>query len=179
MSGTHFKGPVVVAGVEVISATGQVTADIAATAESIGVAEAAESVKTQCVQKVGGTIATTGNTDEYVVAPVDGILTSADVSPLVALATDDTNYITFSVTNLGQAGAGSAAMLAASAANTTKITGGAALAINTKRALTLHGTAGNLVVAKGDLLLIRAAASGTLANTVTRPVYQVCFKKTA
>jgi hypothetical protein len=41
--------------------------------------------------------------------------------------------------------------------------------------LTLNGTAANLVVAAGDRLRIRAAASGTLANTVTFPVYLVNF----
>ncbi len=175
MSGTHFKGPLTVGGVEVVDASGNPTFP----AGSVGVAEVASSVKTQCVQRVGGTIATTGNSDEYVTAPVAGTLSVASVSPLVALTSDDTNYITWTITNLGQAGAGSAAMLAATAPNTTKATGGTGLSINTKRALTVTGTAADLVVAVGDLLLIRAAATGTLANTVTRPVYQLCFLKTA
>lgn len=41
--GTHFKGPITVGGVEVISAAGAVTADIQATAGSIGTAELADS----------------------------------------------------------------------------------------------------------------------------------------
>lgn len=127
------------------------------------------------VQRVGGTIATTGATDEYVVVPEAGSLQSVEVVPLVALTANDTNYITWTIVNLGQAGAGSTAMLAVSNPNTTKATGGVGLAINTKRALTVHGTAANLVVAAGDLLKITATATGTLANTVTRPVYQLRF----
>ena len=130
------------------------------------------------VQKEGGTIATTSTTDEYVTAPETGTLVSAEVAPLVALTANDTNYITWSITNLGQAGAGSTAMLAVSDANTTKATGGTGLAISTKRSLTVHGTAANVAVTQGDLLRIRATATGTLANTVTRPVYTLRFSGT-
>lgn len=123
----------------------------------------------------GATIATTGAATEYTIAPEAGSLASVEINPLVALATSDTNYITWTVVNLGQAGAGSTAMLAVSDANTTKATGGTALAANTKRALTVHGTAGNLVVAQGDKIRIVATATGTLANTVTVPVYILRF----
>jgi hypothetical protein len=92
-----------------------------------------------------------------------------------ALASNDTNFITFSITNLGLTGSGSAVMLAATDANTTKATGGTALVANAARTLTLNGTAANLVVAAGDRLRIRAAATGTLANTVTFPVYRLNF----
>lgn len=124
------------------------------------------------------TIATTGNTDQYCIVGETGSVASIDFSGVDALAADDTNYITFSVTNLGQAGAGSTAILAATNANTTKATGGTALSANTKRSLTLHGTPANLDVVKGDRLLVRAAASGTLANTVTFPVYCIRFSGT-
>lgn len=126
-------------------------------------------------QVIGGTIATTSTSDAYLVAPYAGSLASAEIDPLVALATSDTNFITWTITNLGQAGAGSTAMLAATDPNTTKATGGVALAINTRRTFTVHGTAANLIVAAGDLLLIRATATGTLANTVTRPIYTLRF----
>jgi hypothetical protein len=62
-------------------------------------------------------------------------------------------------------------VLAATAANTTQVTGGSALVANGRRDLALNGTAANLVVARGDRLRVRAAATGTLANTVTVPVY--------
>lgn len=123
----------------------------------------------------GATIATTGNSDVFVIAPAAGVLTSAVFSGVDALAASDTNYITFSVTNLGQAGAGSAAMVAATDANTTKTTGGTALSANAARSLALNGTAANLVVAASDRIRIRAAATGTLANTVTFPVYRLNF----
>ena len=118
-------------------------------------------------------IATTSNTDEYIIATKSGNLVGVDFSSLAALATSDTNYITFTITNLGQAGAGTTVMLAASDANTTKATGGSALVANSKRQLTIHGTAANLIVAEGDRLRIRAAATGTLAGAVTRPVWNV------
>lgn len=123
----------------------------------------------------GATIATTGNSDVFVIAPAAGTLASAVFSGVDALAASNTDYITFSVTNLGTTGAGTAAMLAATDANTTKSTGGTALTANAARNLTLNGTAANLVVAAGDRIRIRAAATGTLANTVTFPVYRLNF----
>lgn len=117
------------------------------------------------------TIATTGNTDAYVIVAETGVVSSVDFSGVDALAANDTNYLTFSITNLGQAGAGSTAILAATDANTTKATGGSAIAANTKRSLSLSGTAANLAVTSGDRLRIRAAATGTLAGTVTFPNY--------
>jgi len=123
----------------------------------------------------GATIATTGNSDVYVICDAAGTLTAARFSGVDALAASDTNYITWTITNLGQTGSGSAAMLAATDANTTKSTGGTATSANAVRSLTLNGTAANLVVAAGDRLRIRAAATGTLANTVTFPVYNLTF----
>lgn len=126
-------------------------------------------------QTISATIATTGNTDGYVIAPQTGSLTGVDFSGVDALAANDTNYITFSITNLGQAGAGSTVMLAATDVNTTKATGGTAIVANGKRSLTLTGTGADLNVTAGDRLRIRAAATGTLANTVTFPIYLLRF----
>lgn len=123
----------------------------------------------------GATIATTGNSDVYLIAQAAGTLASATFSGVDALAASDSNYITFTVTNLGTTGSGTTVMLAASDANTTKATGGTALTANAARSLTLNATAANLVVAAGDRLRIRAAATGTLANTVTFPVYRLNF----
>jgi hypothetical protein len=127
------------------------------------------------IQGTAGTtsIATTGATSEYVIAGKSGTLVGVDFSSLAALAASDTNYITFSIVNLGQAGAGSTAMLAATDENTTKATGGAALTANAKRQLALHGTPANLVVVEGDRLQIIATATGTLVGAVTRPSYNV------
>lgn len=121
-------------------------------------------------------IATTSTSDEYIIAAKTGKLVAAVFTPLAALAANDTNYVTFSITNLGQAGAGTAAMLAATDANTTKSTGGTALAASTKRTLTLTSTAADLAVVEGDCLRLRATATGTLAGAVTRPVWQISIK---
>lgn len=120
------------------------------------------------------TIATTGNSDVSIVAPITGRLIGANFIGNDVLATSDTNYITWTITNLSNA---SAAMLATSPAgvNTTKVTGGAAIAANTTKALTLTGTAASLLVTLGDRILVRAAASGTLANTVTLSQYLLNF----
>lgn len=136
---------------------------------------------TKTTMATSATIATTGNTDVYVIVPQTGAISSIDFSGVDALATSDTNYITWTVTNLGQAGAGSTAILATTPAgiNTTKATGGTAIAANTVYPLTLSATSANLVVASGDRLRLRAAATGTLANTVTFPVYMVRYGSAA
>jgi len=121
-------------------------------------------------------IATTGATDEYVFAPKTGKLHAAVFSALAALAAHDTNFVTFSITNLGQGGAGTAVMLAATDPNTTKITGGTALTANAKRALTLTATLADRNVTEGDRLLIRFTAGGTLAGAVTRPIVELSIK---
>lgn len=121
-------------------------------------------------------IATTGNADFVFVAPRKGTLQDVNFSGGSALAASDTNYITFSMTNLGQAGAGSTAMLAASDANTTKATGGSALVQDGRRTLVKHGTAANLNFEEGDRIRIRAAVTGTLAGTVTHPAIAVLYR---
>lgn len=121
-------------------------------------------------------IATTSTTDEYIIAAKTGKLAAAVFTPLAALAAHDTNYLTFSITNLGAAGSGSAAMLAATDANTTKSTGGTALSASTKRTLTLTSTAADLAVTEGDCLRLRATSAATLAGAVTRPVWQISIK---
>lgn len=121
-------------------------------------------------------IATTSNTDMYVIVPETGVVSDVLFSGTTTLAASDTNYITFSITNLGQNGTGSTAILDPVASNTTKVTGGAAITANTKYALTLHATVSNRNVVAGDRLLIRAAITGTLANTVTFPTYLITMQ---
>lgn len=118
------------------------------------------------------TIATTGNTDAYFLAPRTLNLAQVDFSGVDALAASNTNYITWTITNLGQAGAGTAAMLGT---NTTQVTGGSALAANTKRTFVLSSVINDLHVNQGDRVRIRAAVTGTLANTVTFPNYLLQF----
>lgn len=132
---------------------------------------------TEPLNVISQTIGTaSGNYDTYFIAPRTLSVYEVDFSALDALAASNTNYITFSITNLGQAGAGSAALLAATDANTTKVTGGTAISANTKRTLTLTSTLNDFAVIQGDRLRIRAAVTGTLANSVTFPVYLILFK---
>lgn len=123
-------------------------------------------------------IATTSTTDEYVVAAKTGKVTAIKLLSLSGLAAHDSNYITPTVTNLGAAGSGTAALLAVSDANTTKATGGSALTANVVRSWTLSSTAADLNVTEGDVLRIRATATGTLAGAVTRPLWEVTIKTT-
>lgn len=123
-------------------------------------------------------IATTSDTDEYLIVAKTGKVTAAVFQSLASLSAHDTNYVTFSITNLGAAGSGTTALLAATAANTTKATGGTALAASTLRTLTLTSTAADLAVTENDILRVRFAASGTLAGAVTRPVVQITIKTT-
>jgi len=124
------------------------------------------------------TIATTSTSDMYLTAPVTGNLTGIDFTSLDALAASDTNYITYTAVNLGQSGVGTTAMLAVSDANTTKTTGGTALTALARRTLTIHGTAGNLAVVKGDVIRVRATATGTLVGTVTLSRAYAYFTRT-
>jgi len=162
--GVAFSDPELTAGTTITGAVIDSTSKIASNVAS-GFSEMMQ----------GATIATTGNSDVYVIADAAGVLTSARFSGTDALAASDTNYITFTITNLGTTGSGTATMLAATDANTTKTTGGTALTANALRNLTLNGTASNLVVAAGDRIRARAAVTGTLANTVTFPVYNLIY----
>lgn len=162
--GVAFSDPELVAGTTITGAVIDSTSRIASNIAS-GYSEMVQ----------GGTIATTSTSDAYMIADAAGVLTGARFSGTDALAASDTNYITFSITNLGTSGSGSAAMLAATAANTTQVTGGTALTANAVRSLTLNGTAANLVVTAGSRLRVRASVTGTLANTVTFPVYNLIF----
>lgn len=147
--------------------------------QSDGTFITAEALSNETVQINSATIPTSaGATDTYVTAPVTGSLTLAQVTSLTALATSDTNYITFTVTNITNS---NAVMLATTPAgvNTTKATGGAALAVNTVHPLTPSATATAVLVTKGDRLKITATGAGTLAGTVTVPTYMLTFNRTS
>lgn len=124
-----------------------------------------------------GTIATTSTTVDYIIAASAATLTGVDFSGVDALTASDTNYITFTITNLGQAGSGTNPMLIATAASTTQATGGFSIVANTRKSLTLHATGSNLIVAKGDRLKILATVTGTLANTVTFSKFKLYFTR--
>lgn len=125
---------------------------------------------------VGASIATTSTTDTYFQVPKTGRVVAVHFGSLAALATSDTNYITWTITNLGQAGAGTTEILKTDDLNTTKATGGAAITASSKKALVLSATAASLVVTEGDTIRIRATATGTLAGAVTVPRYTVLIE---
>lgn len=129
-------------------------------------------------QTTAGTtsIATTSTTDEYIVVAKTGKVTAAKLNSLSGLAAHDTNYLTFAITNLGAAASGTAALLAATDANTTKSTGGSLLTANVVRSLTLSSTAADLLVTEGDVLRLRATSAATLAGAVTRPMWEITIK---
>ena len=129
-------------------------------------------------QTTAGTtsIATTSTTDEYIIAAKTGKVTAAKLNSLSGLAAHDTNYLTFANTNLGAAASGTAALLAATDANTTKSTGGSLLTANVVRSLTLSSTAADLNVTEGDVLRLRATSAATLAGAVTRPQWEITIK---
>ena len=129
-------------------------------------------------QTTAGTtsIATTSTTDEYIVVAKTGKVTAAKLNSLSGLAAHDTNYLTFAITNLGAAASGTAALLAATDANTTKSTGGSLLTANVVRSLTLSSTAADLLVTEGDVLRLRATSAATLAGAVTRPMWELTIK---
>jgi len=125
------------------------------------------------------TIATTGSSSAYFIAPYDMNLSQVYFASENGLATSDTNYVTWTLTNLGPNANGTAlstAMLAATDANTTKTTGGSLIAGETPRQLTVNSDQNNTVVFRGQLLKITATVTNTLANTVTFPNYLFVFK---
>ena len=81
-------------------------------------------------------------------APFAGTVTEATIIAEVAVVANATNFRTFRVVNKGQGGAGSTVV--ASHATDTPTTDD--LAAFDEKALTLSGTASNLVVAEGDVL---------------------------
>ena len=160
------------------SSTQSFVGDIQASAASITRTELSSAAGSKFVQTVTATQGTTGAVYIDVFAPEAGTIAGITLNAVDALAASDTNYITWTVTNRGQAGAGSLVVLAATAANTTKTTGGAALSANTNRSLTLSSTTADVTVAAGDIIRITSTATGTLANTVTLPKYMVKFAGT-
>lgn len=113
------------------------------------------------------TIATTSNSDILFIAPRSVTVEAIKVVGGATLTADDTNYVTWTVTNLGTGGAGSTALLSTADTNTTKATGGSTLTTLVPRSLVLTSTAASLKLTEGDVIRIRSAATGTLANTVT------------
>lgn len=109
-----------------------------------------------------GTLSATG--EAIIIAPgVAGSISAAQFVVKTTVAADDTNYWTFRLINKGNADAD---MILATDANTTKLTGGAALTGYTARSLGLHATPANLVIAASTVLFFTATKTASGANLV-------------
>lgn len=131
---------------------------------------------TEPVYILGKDIATTATTLAPFIAPRSMTLSEVYFSATSGLTANDTNYITWTITNLGLDGLGTNAMLATNDLNTTKATGGASIAADTRRQLVVNTDVTKLEVRQGERIQITATATGTLANTVTYPNYLLTFK---
>lgn len=129
-------------------------------------------------QTTSVTIATAaGATDAVILAPITGNVSAVLFSGSDTLATSDTNYVTWTVTNRGLNGAGSTGVLGSQTTNSTRTTGGSAITAETLRTLVLTSTAADLAVVQGDRLRVRYTVTGTLANTVTGSVTAIIFTR--
>lgn len=111
-------------------------------------------------------IATTSTTDLYFMSNCDFKVEAIKVAGSATLTADNTNYVTWTLTNLGTGGAGTTVMLSTADTNTTKATGGSTLTLIVPRTLVLTATDASLKVKAGELIRLRTTATGTLANTV-------------
>lgn len=116
-------------------------------------------------------IATTGTTTFYAIAPMSGRVTGVTFSASTGVAANDSKYIEFTITNKGQSGNGTAVMLATT--STTKASGVGTVTADAAKSLNLTSTLTDRDVVKGDRLKISATANGTLDAAVTYPVYLI------
>ena len=122
---------------------------------------AAAAVKT--IEIPLGTISAT--TAFTIIAPADAAKVAAVVLAVkTTVAANDTNYWTVGVVNKGPAGSGTTAVLATTDANTTKATGGSALAGYVARTLSLHATEANRNTAANDVLEVTLTKTASAAN---------------
>ena len=115
--------------------------------------------------------------DASFMVPRAGFLQSVQLIAEDALALSDTNFLTFSLINNGNSGAGTTEMLSVTAdTHTTKTTGpGIAITAETGRPFTVSATAASLRVAAGDLLTFKSTVTGTLVNAVNKPKVRLIF----
>ena len=113
-----------------------------------------------------GTVNATTTTTRKLIAPCAGTITGLGFPVNTTVATSDVNYWTLSAVNKGAAGTGTTAVLAATDANTTKTTGGSGFTNYVMRYLALHGTGANLVVAKGDVIILTFTKTAAAADLV-------------
>lgn len=106
-----------------------------------------------------GPQATAGDPQDQVIgeAPFAGTVTGVSITPEAALTADASNFRTFRLVNKGQDGSGTTVV--ASFATDTVTTDD--LVAFDEKALPLSGTAANLEVADGDILVADETTDGT------------------
>lgn len=99
---------------------------------------------------------TAGTDSTFVIgkAPFAGTVTGASYTTSAAITGHAANNRTFSVINKGAAGAGTASVASVTSNASNSFTA------YDEKALTLSGTAANLVVAAGDVLMFNSDANG-------------------
>lgn len=93
-------------------------------------------------------------------------LQGLDVTVSTTVATDDTNYWTLAAINKGTNGSGSTSVLADTAANTNKATGGNGLTAFVPLSEAMSATPANLVVSAGQVLAITLTKTASAVNLV-------------
>ncbi len=96
--------------------------------------------------------------------PFAGVLGGIFIEFSSALAQSDTNFVAFTLNNRGNGGGNTPILATAAGANSTKVTGGAAIAANTP--LLLTQLTGPFSVLARDTLDLQMTVTGTLANTL-------------
>lgn len=94
-------------------------------------------------------------------ADIAGTLTRVSLASSASIAASDTDYWEVAIVNKGGDGSGTDDMLAATAANSTKSTGGSAIDAFQAWEATLHGTAGNLDAEARDVLALTLTKTGS------------------
>lgn len=114
----------------------------------------------------GPAISTTAGGAVLWSVPCGGTLAGLRFCSASTLAASDTNYVSFSVVNKTQ---GTTIVASATAANTTKATGGQALTAYSHILLTMDPT--KLAVNALDVLELSAVVTGTLAGAVNEAMF--------
>lgn len=118
-------------------------------------------------------IAASGTTSVYVTAPFSSNLTAVSLAGSQGFGSSSTSYFTFQVTNLGQSGAGTIAMLSGSSTTKPPANGGlGTFGTDTTFPMTLAST--GLEVIANDRLRLDAVVTGTV-SVITNPSWILTF----
>lgn len=125
------------------------------------------------IERAVPAVSTAGNDDDTVLgkAPYAGVVSAVEYIPESAITGAATNNRTVSLINKGQSGAGTTTVASLNFAN------GVNASANDEKAIPLSGTAADLVVAAGDVLVWRSLH---IATGIADPggVVRVTFTRT-